>query len=240
MWQVLSILFLYVGSIGTSWYLTKRFREVCPEYKGKILWTLFFFPIYFILGMIIEALNPFINSDDIYYVSRPTNLDIATSIIVILFGMGSLLFFLKELQLLKIISIENLNQIKKYANLTLLTVVTGFVIAASINFVQIVSSGESFTGVMFIGLIIVGLIWYFTNKKIESLKRLLLGYNPDSIPSYSMMGITNNPISEPSQNLQKKESGKEKLYKLKELLDQGILTQEEFDSMKKDVLKKGI
>ena len=53
----------------------------------------------------------------------------------------------------------------------------------------------------------------------------------------------NELCSDPQTNLniqKEAESTKDKLYKIKDLYDKGILTQEEFDSMKKEIIKKGI
>lgn len=242
MWQIFSILLLYGASIGGALYLTKRFKEVCPEYKGKILWTLFFFPLYFILGMFIGAINPFITSNDTVYSLGPSNSDILTSIVVAIFGVGAVFFFIKELKFLKTINIENINQIKKYANLTLITACVGMIIAALLNFVQGITQGDSFTGALLLAALVISLIWYFTNKKIEYFRKLLSG------ELYEVQNSVNFAYNNPSiDNFNKNESikveiesSKEKLYKLKELLDKGILTQEEFDSMKKDILEKGI
>lgn len=238
--SILSIILSYGGAIGGAWFLTTRFKETFPQYTGKILWTLFFFPLYYIIGMFIIGISPFFKSNDTFYSMGPTNMEIFTSAILILFDIVALLLFLKEWQLLKNINLWNLSQIKKYAYLTLITAVVGIIIAASMNFVQIVSAGGSFTGRLFIVLLIVGAIFYFTNKKIESFKRILMGENHAEVPTYSFAGMPGQNESMPNQQQSNQESAKDKLYKLKELLDQGILTQEEFDSMKKDVLEKGI
>lgn len=235
--SILSILLSYGGAIGGAWFLTTRFKETFPQYKGKILWTLFFFPLYYIIGMLIMGISPFFNSYNTFYSTGPTNLEIFTSVTVILLSIVSLLLFLKEWKLLKIIDLENLALIKKYANLTLIIAVVGIILAASMNFIQIVSAGGSFTGSLFIFLLIVGAIFYFTNKKIESFKRILMGENPAEVPTYSFAGMSSQAKSTPNHQQSKPESAKDKLYKLKELLDQGIITQEEFNSMKKEILE---
>lgn len=234
MWALL--LFLFYGVIiGGSWYLTNKLKENFPEYKGKILWSVIFFPLMIIVFMGVGGIGVLMEMNSPYQF-KPTSFYIIIALVAFSVSISCGYLFFKEYNLLMRLNLDNIPEIKKISTIILGITAFGGII---INPMTAKDSEEIFLSIIIL-LGMLSLIWYFTNKKIESFKSLLTGENSDITQSYSFAGVSNNDNSNEPKQPREQESAKDKLYKLKELLDKGILTQEEFETMKKNILEKGI
>lgn len=215
--------------IGGSWFLTKKFKERFPLYKGTILWTLITFPIIFSLPELGMIFSPFVGYNSI---------GIGVKIILSIVFAGCLIFDLYLLYnnywIMKDLDETKLPQLQR--NITIIFIIYGITFLIGIIAFQD-NGNDSFIRLILYIAILLGVVYYFTKRRIEYFRKLLSGELENSSVDSKQVSLANTIITD---NYQKQETAKEKLYKLKNLLDQGILTQEEFDSMKKDILEKGI
>lgn len=232
--SILYILFILV-TIGASWFITKTIKGNFQEYKGKILWSLIFFPLLFILGGVCGSIITLFQLFKPYSLG-PTNLDIFKSVLALIISLiGGYLFF-KEYKLLLNINIENISKIKTI-NLYIICLIGG--ISILISFLKgNENPSENLAIEIVFSVVAFGLIWYFSNQKIESFRKLIIG--EDNEIDKDFVVENNSSLQNGTSISDNKSSSKDKLYQIKELLDQGILTHEEFEDMKKDILNKGI
>ena len=262
------IIYLLIALVdfGFFWKLNSKFTQTYHQYTGKYLWTLLFFPLFYFVNLIFFELAALFASFSFSVLAvqkgtDPTLMSLCNIIrnwsivFFFLFGAGIYFVYKSRVGLNKILF--NWGNNKENEALKLISIILGIgIILPSLYFISIyvnisnnqwlwwylnanfgegILAGAASSG--FIGLFInaaIGcLIWYLAKKKLSTLSENL-GIREESHIEETFIKA---PISE--QNDSSRSSINE-LKDLKQLFDDGVLSEEEFIRMKKEILNAGI
>lgn len=204
------------------WYLNVKFKKRFPLYSGKILWTLIVFPFWFLISEIDMAITMWVDN-------------IVLSIIYFIGWSGMVYLGVKSYRDLLCISNDNLNKIHNQTN----AILAIFLITATIT-TFVTSKGDTIIYNLLRYYTIGGFICYFTNLKIKEFKRLFMDKESSLVSTNSILKketlIINAEDSILPSGDKRMSDLKDRLYSLKELYNDGILSAEEFDRLKKETL----
>lgn len=244
-----------------------KFIKVYPEYEGSYLWSLLFFPIVYLINIILLEVAVIFTGIIFTFMSYDLEPNSPQILFRILRNWAFIFFFLCGGGIYLIIkSRKRLNKIlfnwdndKNNENEALkkMSIIVGIGItlpflyfmtiylSVSNNewlwwYLSAIFGDEPMENAAFSALIIFILniavgyaIWYFSKKKLNSLSEILgVSYKSTNFQTFSAKPYTDNPDNS-------RDTIKD-LRDLKQLFDEGVLTEEEFNELKKGVLVKGI
>ncbi len=225
-------LVLLIGSFVWFYFANKKFVQTYPFYKGKFLWSLLYFPVNFMIYFLCYIIIAYIGfRDDVVRFS-------GFFIPLVIFGIGlwilivntrslfsklynwtsdSFLICTHKFRLILIVAFASimLNLIFDYQNK----------VAEFGDFGTGLGTSTLLTTVLII--LICGAIWICGNNRLKWLNSKL---------SKETRSETTKDVKASKEN----QSSFEQLKAAKQLLDEGILSDEEFQKIKMDILTKGL
>lgn len=224
MGKTILFIFFLIAIIAGPWYLNVKFKKYCPSYNGKILWTLIVFPIWFIVEELYVAID-FLKHN------------IILAIIYFIGWSGMVYLGVKNYKDLFNISNDNLNKIHNHTN----GILAIFLITVTIS-TLVISKGDILIYTLLTYFIMGGFIYYFTNLMIKEFKRLFADKDSSVTSTNRVIEQENHiTLSEDSTSQEGHKSItdiKDRLYNLKELYNDGVLSTEEFNKLKKETLSE--
>lgn len=243
------IIIALVGALARFFFENHKFVKHHPEYKGKYLWSLLFFPGVYLVVLMFEFLV--ILGYFIIYMNMGIWGSLYQNLFICLVIMGCIVFWgmqrvyrtrgdLKEMlmnwepgdeksALRKVGSIISIGTVLPFLGLFLLSWAFSQVGMGGYKMDNDLGDEQLQILLMFLGANVCGtVIWLFARHKINTLKSEI------AVRLFNMSAPTNQKPAE------QKRSGADKLKEAKELLDDGILSEDEFSRIKKEILREGI
>ncbi|MBD5200327.1 MAG: SHOCT domain-containing protein [Bacteroidales bacterium] len=210
--------------IALCYWENRTFKRSHPEYHGKILWTLIVFPTYFLVFSVEGVLNNLIFNIISIECTSATAQKIIGAISVVVYAV--LWFNIRKLVQNFVSSYEK--QLKRlilflYGYQVLSSLIL-FIVSLNDEIYQLVYSDQSKNSniIFILGLGVYALMYYFSIRKIDRLSGNTSANNRKK----------EETIQTPPNDII------EKLTDLKKLYDAGVIDQEEFEQMKKNIINK--
>ena len=206
-----------IGLIFISFRENKLFKSHHPEYQGKILWTLIVFPIWIMINSIFDAFVLLFLSDSLTFEFEVRRIK---SIFTILNPIVILYLWFKIRNLVQNFSVSKVKILKQFV-----IFLYGYIILSSLIVnLSLLGENKDYSVVnetqtkvyWLISCVVIITILYFSIRKINKLSQLNLkdvrSDKGNSVDKYN------------------------KLVNLDKLYNAGILNQEEFEKIKKEIL----
>ena len=228
---LLILTFLIILPIGIIFYvMNKRFVSRYPVLQGRYFWSLLFFPLFaiFYLGFITILSIP--NSRYFYSFFGPVG---SVLLVIIPFGLFILSIIIQS-KILKSLLDWNYDSIKLISRYILIIVALPPIndLIGKLFFINTYEIFfDSVAGIFIFEIVFGGLLWFLAKNALEQINQSLT----KSDSTYYSVPET-LAVNQKKPNLSTTDS--EKLLKMKELYDAGLLSQSEFERMKKDILNK--
>ncbi len=237
--KFLIIFFLcFVLPMGIAFYLmNKRFVTRYPVLQGHYYWSLLFFPLFIIaiLGVsLIYSFNIYSIASELLGSIQPT--------LIVLISLGLFIFSIflqyKIIQLLLNWDDNSCKTISRDILIMAILPPVNLLIGNCFSFnVYEVLFGSVWTMIL-VEVMFGGLLWLCVKKTLtqidQNITQQTSSYSTAS-QSYYEVPQSLRPKSKESKP---KESGTEQLLKLKEMFDEGLISQKDFEKMKNEIINK--
>lgn len=243
----------WIVNFTLFWRNNRNFKRLFPKYEGKMLWSLLFFPlasvVFVLYGILLDSLSLIEPGSSETFISEES-MTSHTVMCIIIRGLGGVIMIALFNRLNELLYnkqgfyVEDIKPVlqKFYLTFSLIIIILSIleynfikdnewqIRLADWNALKYYSSFLS--GLMIVAIIqvaIVYIIYYLSVRKLMELTSLL-GFNKTSAPHFT----------DQSKEVSAYETSFDKLQQIKKLYDSGILSEDEFLQMKKEILDKGI
>ena len=238
-----------VGALARFFFENHKFVKHHPEYKGKYLWSLLYFPGVYLIVLMLEFLVILMYA--VMYMSMGIWGSLFQNLFIWLVIMGGIVAWsmqrvyrtrsnLREMlmewqpgneksALRNVESIISIGTLVPFLGMFLLSMAARQETMAGYAFDNELGRLQPQILLLFLGATVCGVvIWLFARHKINTLKSEI------AVRVFNMSAPTYQKPTE------QKRSGAEKLKEAKALFDDGILSEDEFSRLKKEILREGI
>ena len=204
----------------------KKFKEAFPQYEGKYLWSLLFFPIFYIMIMGVLIMSPVMLK--LMYDSPRLNTIILLGIVML---AATIFIQIKIKKLLFGWNAPSAKMIKRLMTVLVclppvfLTLYPAILGDYSIFYPPVFTNTSMD---LLFSLILGGIVWSFANKKLNALSDIL----PSDVESIDLTENVDAKNSTPNISLS------DQLIEIKGLLDGGVISEEEFQILKQNIINQ--
>lgn len=222
---LLIVLMIGIPSLWAS-STNKKFKGTFPQYHGKYLWSLLFFPCFYTVVTIFLLL---------WTIEEIVHYEIARLYITLLVCIAMVISsFLIRKRINRYLLDWNQDSADKINKLVMIYVcfpplyyiLYPITMEGYLSYIDFDQAMNTFSMIFYLILGIT--IWYFSHKKLATFS-LLLPYQ--HTPVYQKTSL-------PRANDVNKSSMSDRLIELKKILDEGIITEEEFAKLKKEIISE--